>query len=97
MLTLRRRRSDSYDIHRFFCINCGNEGIPLARKTSLNKAAFHRKKLYCPYCQCNVNHVECRTEEEVLQFKKDFNKKIFKEEAIESIESSNKKIILGRG
>ena len=87
---MRRRRSDNYSVHRFFCMNCGNEGIPVARSTSLSRAAFHRKKLYCIHCKCYVNHIECRSEEEVEIFKEDFENGVFKEEANESIEESNR-------
>lgn len=87
---MRRRRNDNYSVHRFFCINCGNEGIPLARSISLIKSAEHRKKLYCIYCKCYVNHIECRNETEIELFKENFKNGVFKEEANESIEKSNR-------
>lgn len=59
---------------RFFCTNCGKEGIPIQRKTGHQREAGHLKKLYCIYCQQEVNHAEIRaiggyTEED---FKKEF-------------------------
>ena len=33
-----------YVVCRFFCLNCGHEGIPLPRKISKQKKSFHRKK-----------------------------------------------------
>ncbi len=71
------------EIHNFFCLNCGGK-IPLARKRGKEK--FHRKKLYCPYCQNVVNHAECRTEYEETEFVEAFNKGMFCEEAKESLE-----------
>ena len=30
--------------HRFFCINCGREGIPISRSVGQLHGEFHRKK-----------------------------------------------------
>ena len=49
--------------HRFFCTNCGREGLPLARKTG------HQHHLYCPWCKGEYNHWECHDDEEVANFK----------------------------
>ena len=45
---------------RFFCTKCGNEGIPILRKKGQLRSKGHLKKLYCPYCKEEVNHVEIR-------------------------------------
>ena len=42
--------------------------------------------MYCPHCRIEVNHVECRNEEDVFQFKQDFEDGVFKEELEESLE-----------
>ena len=55
--------------HDFYCINCGKKGMPLARKTGKQKEKFHRKRLYCLNCKTEVNHIECRNQEEVETFK----------------------------
>lgn len=44
----------------FYCVKCGNKGIPIARKTCSQREPGHLKKLYCPYCKAEVNHVEIR-------------------------------------
>ena len=71
--------------HQFYCINCGKRGIPLARKCGKQREKFHRKKIFCLTCQCEVNHVECRNQEEIDKFKEDFEAGLFKEEAAQSI------------
>lgn len=70
-----------YSTHDFYCICCGSKGIPLQRSHNALKGANHRKRMYCYVCQHTVNHVECRTYEEVEAFKKDFENGLFKEEA----------------
>lgn len=60
--------------HSFYCIQCGNKGIPILRKNSRKKEKFHRKKLYCMYCKTEVNHIECRNMEEVKIFKRKFKR-----------------------
>lgn len=74
-----------FAVHRFFCINCGKEGIPLARQTSLKKEKFHRKKLYCATCNKVLNHIECRSDIEVYEFKEQYQEGLFQQEAIESL------------
>jgi len=69
----------------FYCLNCGKRGIPLMRKKSHLHPEGHRKKLYCPNCKKEVNHVEVRSFSEKEQFLQDFNNGKFKEEAQESI------------
>ena len=45
---------------RFFCTQCGREGIPIQRKKGSQKERGHLKKLYCIYCNEQVNHVEIK-------------------------------------
>lgn len=73
------------DTHRFFCMKCGNEGIPLPRKKGRKHSKFHRKKMYCPHCRKIINHIECRNEIEVEKFKEDFNSGEFLDEVEESL------------
>ena len=75
-----------YDTHKFFCLYCGKAGIPLARKIGKQKKGFQRKKLYCYHCQNTVNHIECRTTEEVEIFKTEFAKGVYENEAKESLD-----------
>lgn len=44
----------------FYCTQCGNKGIPIARKVGSQREAGHLKKLYCPYCKEETNHAEIR-------------------------------------
>lgn len=73
----------------FFCIQCGNKGIPIIRNQSLKKETHHRKKLYCIYCKQEVNHIECKNSEEIDKFKENFKKGLYIEESQKSIEFVN--------
>lgn len=73
------------ETHDFYCMLCGKKGIPITRKRSLLKEPFHKKKLYCLNCKTEVNHIECKTSTEVKEFKKNFNKGVYKEEALSSV------------
>ena len=44
----------------FYCTKCGRKGIPIARKKGQQREPGHLKKLYCLYCQQEINHVEIR-------------------------------------
>lgn len=79
------KRNSNYQINDFYCLNCGNKALPLARKCSHQHGQLHRKALYCPICKVEVNCVEIRTQEEKDWFIKEFNKGVFKEEAQASI------------
>ena len=56
------------EYHDFFCLKCGNKGIPIGRKQGFQHGKFHRKKLYCIHCKEEVNHIECKNDEEVYEF-----------------------------
>ena len=45
---------------RFFCTQCGKEGLPVMRKQGQQREPGHLKKLYCIYCGKEVNHAEVR-------------------------------------
>lgn len=68
------------EVHNFYCIGCGNKGIPCVRPRAHKRERFHRKKLYCPNCGLTVNHIECSTDEETYDFKQAFEAGEFKEE-----------------
>ena len=75
----------SYKEHRFFCINCGKEGIPLARSQGFKHKKMHRKKLYCIHCKQEVNHIECKTLDEIEEFRENFVNGVYKNEAKDSL------------
>ena len=80
----KTKRSNNYVEHSFYCIRCGNKGIPLRRNSGHQHAQSHRKKLYCPYCKMEVNHVECKNDEDVYNFKLDFEEGVFINEVEDS-------------
>lgn len=77
----------TYEIHDFYCLNCGNKSYPIARKRSHLHEKNHRKKLYCLNCKKEVNHIEVRNYEEQQDFLERFKNGEFIEEAKESIKN----------
>ena len=69
------------DIHDFYCINCGRKALSCVRPQAHRREKFHRKKLYCPWCQVTLNCVECANDTEAFDFKEQFEKGAFQEEA----------------
>ena len=47
-------------LSEFYCVECGNKGIPIARRISQLREAGHLKKLFCLHCQKETNHAEIR-------------------------------------
>ena len=45
---------------RFFCVECGNEGIPVLRKKGFQRKEGHLKKLFCVFCNEETNHEEMK-------------------------------------
>lgn len=76
---------NAFDTHDFYCINCGQKGIPITRQRSQRREAFHRKLMYCWHCKHTVNHIECRNDEERQQFLADFAAGIYAAEAAEEL------------
>lgn len=71
--------------HNFYCINCGNKGIDLMRRAGFQHSNMHRKKLYCIHCRQEVNHIECKTLEDVEIFQENYAKGVYENEAKESL------------
>ena len=88
-----------YEEHSFYCLNCGNKGIPIMRKMGHQHGRMHRKKLYCLTCKCEVNHMECRTPVDVEEFLINFEAGVYVNEAEESLSfvrgSWQRQIVLG--
>lgn len=80
------KRIKNKEHHDFYCLQCGNRGIPILRGRGYERERFHRKKLYCIYCKEEVNHMELRNDDEIFLFKEAFAAGEFIEEAKESID-----------
>ena len=81
-----------YEIHDFYCMNCGNR-FPLARRTNKLRESLHRKKLYCPFCMTEANMVEVKNYKEKIKFQEMFNNGDFKEELEQSIQIVKKGVV----
>lgn len=75
----------TYETHKFYCMNCGRQGIPIARKRGHLHKSAHRKKLYCIWCKCEVNHMEIRNAEEEAEFLENFKNGVYKDEVADSL------------
>ena len=69
----------------FYCMKCGQKGLPIQRRKSLQREKMHRKKLYCIYCKEEINHIECKTQEDVNEFIINFKNGAYINEAEESL------------
>lgn len=65
----------------FYCVLCGNKGIPIARRSGGKREAGHLKKLYCLKCKKETNHAEVQewTHYEYKDFQFEFNNSNFSE------------------
>lgn len=54
------KRLNNLTKSEFYCVKCGNKGIPIQRQKNKEREQGHLKKLYCPFCQVETNHVEVR-------------------------------------
>ena len=59
--------------------------MELFRKRGFQHERFHRKKLYCPHCKLELNCIECKNDEDVYEFKENFEKGAYKDEAEDSL------------
>ena len=75
----------NYETHDFYCLMCGRKGLPIQRKIGRQHGQFHRKKLWCPYCKMEINHMEIRSQEEKEYFLEGFNNGEYRQEAEESL------------
>lgn len=72
-------------LHSFYCMKCGNKAMELFRKRGFQHKRFHRKKLYCPHCKLELNCIECKNDEDVYEFKENFEKGVYKNEVKDSL------------
>jgi hypothetical protein len=47
-------------LSKFYCTQCGKEGIPLARSKGKQREPGHLKNLWCPHCRQTNNFVEIK-------------------------------------
>lgn len=71
----------NYFQSRFFCTECGNEGICIMRPKGQIREPGHLKKLYCIHCKKEVNHVEIKENDDytIEDFKREFELGRFKD------------------
>ena len=77
-------KKDIFD-NEFYCLQCGQKGLPIIRNKGFLKEKFHRKKLYCIHCKIEVNHIEVKNLEEREEFLTNFRKGAYIDEAEKSI------------
>jgi hypothetical protein len=51
-------RKKTVEQSKFYCTCCGNETLPIFRKSNKKRETGHLKKLYCIHCKREVNSVE---------------------------------------
>ena len=78
-------RHKTFEIHSFYCPNCGKKSMDLPRSLSVQKGDLHRKKLYCPWCKMTLNQIEIRNDQEYFDFKTAFERGDFKGEVADSL------------
>lgn len=61
-----------YQMSRFFCTECGKEGLPVFRNNGQKRKGGHLKKLYCPHCRKELNFVEIKDSYTIDDFKEEF-------------------------
>ena len=82
---MTKRRNAMEKSSEFWCINCGNKGIPIIRMRGKPRKEGHRKGLYCLNCRMVINHIETHSEEEARKFREKFDAGEYIEEAEKSI------------
>jgi len=75
----------AYVQHDFYCLKCGQKGLPVWRNNGHLHAKNHKKKLYCFNCKCEVNHIEIFNQFQLEKFQEDFKNGVYIDEAEESV------------
>jgi len=76
-----------YEIHSFFCPECGKKAMDLPRQKGHQHKDFHRKKLYCPWCHKTINCIEVKNLDQELEFKENFEKGVYEDEKKNSLDT----------
>lgn len=90
---MKIRNVRNYCSHYFYCISCGQRNIPVMRSRGDRRERQHRKVLYCPWCKHVVNMIECYDDQDVYEFKQNFEKGKYLEEAKESLKYTEEKAL----
>lgn len=53
-------KNNNFTTSEFYCVNCGQRGIPIPRKKGAEREAGHLKRLYCLTCRQEWNFVEIK-------------------------------------
>lgn len=71
------KRPAKVSMSDFYCTECGKRGLSCMRADSRKRKAGHLKKLWCPYCNKETNHVEVRADKSsaytVADFYEEYN------------------------
>ena len=62
-----------YNESSFYCLKCGQRGIPVVRPGARLRASGHYKKLWCCHCKEELNHYECLFPQDYEDFKEKFD------------------------
>jgi hypothetical protein len=83
----------------FYCVQCGQKGIPIVRKQGKEREAGHLKKLYCLNCGVQTNHVEIKsfTKYSYEDFKTEYEYGNFTEEGIRKYKYGELKELIRNG
>lgn len=49
---------NNMEMSDFYCVGCGQKGLPVWRKRGAARESGHLKRLYCKNCKKEFNHVE---------------------------------------
>ena len=93
---MRRGNIRNIEEHDFYCVKCGNKGIPIMRRGGNFREAGHLKKLYCLFCKKEINHVECLPFSKYTyeDFKLEFENNNFDEEGNRKVKYSTFKSMI---
>lgn len=83
---MRMKGVDEITLSDFYCLKCGQKLYPIPRPRGNQRGKLHRKILYCPNCQVELNCIEIKTQSELEQFKEDFQNGKYEQEAADSMD-----------
>jgi hypothetical protein len=70
-----------YNFHDFYCLKCGQKTYSLPRPCGHQRPRGHYKKLYCPFCKVEINNIEITSEDELWDFRINFEEGGYIEDA----------------